>query len=271
MSTLARFAALAFLAAALALPTLVAAQTTTPADVVRLHDGTFLRGTLVERSPTQVVVVLQTGETRTYPASAVEYAGPDAPPAPTSVAVPPAPIAPAARVARLHVSSDQSELSLQRLQGSAAVSSWNGHGMTTALVDQFGILCNVPCDLEVPEGAYQLGVAKGVGAARRAGSPMDLRGDMALRVGYEDHSATRGTGWLIFGIGSAVGAGLMMGSIWAGPEDCSIGADYCHSTMSLPMMIVGSVIWIGGVLAGLVFLTVGDAATIEVEPAAARF
>ena len=269
MSTLARFSALTFLAAALALSTLVAAQVTTPADVVRLHDGTFLRGTLVERSPTQVVVVLQTGETRTYPASAVEYAGPDTPPAP--LAVPPAPVAPAARVARLHVSSDQSELSLQRLQGSAAVSSWNGHGMTTALVDQFGILCNIPCDLDVPEGAYQLGVAKGVGAALRAGSPMDLRGDMALRVGYEDHSATRGTGWLIFGISTAVGAGLMMGSVWAGPEDCSIGADYCHSTMSFPMMIVGSVIWLGGVLVGLLFLTAGDSATIEAEPTAARF
>jgi hypothetical protein len=38
-----------------------------PPDVVHLQDGTFLRGTIVERSPTQLVLMLPTGEVRTYP------------------------------------------------------------------------------------------------------------------------------------------------------------------------------------------------------------
>ncbi|AKF08377.1 hypothetical protein DB32_005526 [Sandaracinus amylolyticus] len=60
-----------------------------PPDVVRLRDGTFLRGIVVERSPERVVVMLPTGETRVYAATEVEAAGPaedvlSAPAAPTA-------------------------------------------------------------------------------------------------------------------------------------------------------------------------------------------
>ena len=39
-------------------------QAQLPPDVVHLQDETFLRGTIVERSPTQLVLMLPTGEVR---------------------------------------------------------------------------------------------------------------------------------------------------------------------------------------------------------------
>lgn len=278
MSTSSRFALVAALfLAALCLPSLVDAQTTPP-DVIRLRDGTFLRGTLVERSSTQVVVMLQTGETRTYAADLVEFAGPDAQPvAPTPPPAPPpnvyvqAAAAPRERVARLRVRTTQSALSLQQLQGSATVPVWTGRVMTTAQVDQFGILCNAPCDIELREGTYQLGVAQGTGAATRAGAPMDLRGDMTLNVGYADRSGTRLGGWLLFGIGGAVGTALMMGAIFAGPAEYSPYGGSSHNTLSMPMLIGGGIVFTASMIIGMILAMTRDSASIDVEGGAVRF
>jgi hypothetical protein len=261
---------IAFSSLLLALP--AAAQMSTPPDVVRLHDGTFLRGTLVERSPTQVVLLLPTGETRTWPAAEVEHAGPDTPQVP---AVVPAPVVaqqpmqvppiPAERVARLRVRSAQEGLSLQRLQGTTTLSVWTGRGTAVAQVDQFGVVCNAPCDIEVPEGTYQLGIAQGTGNALRAGAPMDLRGDMTLSLSYDDRSLLRAMGWLTFGLGAAGGGALMIASIFAGPSSCSYG--YCSNGLSIEMMIAGGVVLTGSMIAAMVLIFMQDAPVIDViEP-----
>jgi hypothetical protein len=195
----------------------------------------------------------------------VEYAGPDTAPVlpsapPIAPSPPPAPPAPGPRVARLHVQTGQSELSLQRLQGSANIPVWTGHTVATAQVDQFGILCNLPCDIEVPEGAYQLGVAQGVGVAARAGNPMTLRGDMSLHAAYNDHSLTRGIGWLVFGIGGLGGGGLMVGAVMVSDESAS-----------MPMIIGGGVIMTVGMLVGILLAQIADTATISVDPSGVRF
>ncbi len=249
----------------LALP--AASQTSTPPDVVRLHDGTFLRGTLVERSPTQVVLLLPTGETRTWTAAEVEHAGPDTPQAPAAVAQQPmqVPMPPAQRVARLRVRSAQEGLSLQRLQGTTTLSVWTGRGTAVAQVDQFGVVCNAPCDIEVPEGTYQLGIAQGTGNALRAGAPMDLRGDMTLSLSYDNRSLLRGMGWLTFGLGAAGGGALMVASIFAGPSSCSYG--YCSNGVSWEMMIAGGVVLTGSMIAAMILIFMQDAPVIDViEP-----
>ena len=43
----------------------------TPPDLVRMHDGSFVRGTIVESTPERVVIQLVTGEVRTIERSAV--------------------------------------------------------------------------------------------------------------------------------------------------------------------------------------------------------
>jgi len=274
-----RFAAAAVLTAALCVPSLALAQTSTPPDVVRLRDGTFLRGTLVERSPTRVVVLLQTGETRTYPADAVEFAGPEAPaPLPTSVPV----VAEAAQIpvaipvaatrtgaARVHVRSDQPGLSLQRLQGTDTVIVQTGNSVGMAYIDQFSVLCNAPCDTEIVEGTYQLGVALEDNRAVRAGAPILLSGDTTLDLRYDDQSGTRLAGWITLIGGNVLGAGLLVVSFSAGSEDCSSGS--CRSTLSVPLMIGGAVIAIGASLVSLFLITRSDSAEVEVLTNARRF
>ena len=57
-----------------------------PLDEVTLENGTFLRGTIVERTEDQITLLLPTGAVRTYPMSEVRSAEarrePVAPPAP---------------------------------------------------------------------------------------------------------------------------------------------------------------------------------------------
>lgn len=261
----------ALLSLLLAVP--AGAQTSTPPDVVRLRDGTFLRGTIVERSPTQVVLMLPTGETRTYPAAEVEHAGPDTPapepvPQAPSVAAPPfvAPPAPPAGqgVARLHVRTAQEGLSLQRLQGTTSISVWTGRGVASAQLDQFGIICNAPCDIEVPEGTYQLGIAQGEGNALRAGPPIDLRGEMTLGLTYDDRSLLRAMGWLTFGLSAAGGGALMIAAPFAGPTTCYRYSGYCGNSMSIEMMIAGGAIMVGGMVAAMVLIFMQDAPVIDV-------
>ena len=253
-------------------PSFVAAQTIAPPDVVRLRDGTFLRGTLVERSPTQVVLMLPTGETRTYPAELVTFAGPDTPPAPAAASTPPAaPVAQVDRIAMLHVRTDQPALSLQRLQGTTTVSVMVGSRMDTAQVDQFGVVCNAPCDIEMPEGAYQLGVARGADQARRVGPPIDLRGDMTLRVGYTNRWPLRRTGWLIFGIGGAIGVGLMVGSIWAGPSEPSVWDGSPEPTTSPEMLISGGIVFLASTVIAALFVFRQDHPTLEIDGSGVRF
>lgn len=259
----------ALLSLLLAVP--AGAQTSTPPDVVRLRDGTFLRGTIVERSPTQVVLMLPTGETRTYPAAEVEHAGPDTPapepvPQAPSVAAPPfvAPPAPPAGqgVARLHVRTAQEGLSLQRLQGTTSISVWTGRGVASAQLDQFGIICNAPCDIEVPEGTYQLGIAQGEGNALRAGPPIDLRGEMTLGLTYDDRSLLRAMGWLTFGLGAAGGGALAIAAPFAGPTSCSYG--FCSNGFSFEMFAAGIGIMVTSMIVGMILAFLQDAPVIDV-------
>ncbi|MDQ3033896.1 MAG: hypothetical protein M3Y87_15880 [Myxococcota bacterium] len=244
------------------------AQSSAPPDVVRLHDGTFLRGTIVERSPSQVIVLLPTGETRTYAAELVEFAGPDVPAGPAIVQVPAA--APRERMATLHVRSRQRELSLQQLQGSASVTVWTGRGSGTARIDQFGVVCNAPCDVEVPEGTYQLGVAQGTGDAARAGRPIELRGDVTLDLAYNDRSGQRVAGWLTFGLGAAAGAALLVAGIFTGPTYSS-SFGYSRRDLNVPMMIAGGVVFGVGMIVGMIFAFMQDAPSIEVAADGVRF
>jgi len=270
-----RFAAAAVLTAALCVPSLALAQTSTPPDVVRLRDGTFLRGTLVERSPTRVVVLLQTGETRTYPADAVEFAGPEAPDAlPSSIpAIPQAAQIPVAAprygAARVHVRSDQPQLSLQRLQGTDTVVVFTGRHVGTAYIDQFSVLCNAPCDIEIAEGTYQLGVAQDDERAVRAGAPILLSGDTTLDLHYNDHTGTRVAGWLMLIGGNVLGGALMVLSIDAGPTDCSFGS--CRNSLSMPVLIGGAVISTVASIVSIFLIGKSDSAEVEVLTNGRRF
>lgn len=237
-----------------------------PPDEVRLHDGTYLRGTIVERSPTQLVVMLPTGETRTYPAEQVASAGPavpaarDIPPPPVQVLAPPGP-----PMATLRVRSDQPNLSLQQLQGTSTVSvstysARGGVGYGTAQVDHFGIICNAPCETEIPAGTYQLGVAQGTANALRAGAPIDLRGEMDLQLRYDDRSAFRVAGWVTFGLGVAGGTALLLAGLFVSDFGYDVG-----------MVVGGSVLAGVSIIVYFVFAFMNDGAYVDLVSEGVRF
>lgn len=251
-------AALTLVAAILAAPAAPAAAQTAHPDVVRLHDGTMLRGTISEQTAEHLVIVLPTGEVRTYPMSAVASAGPASPPAapPIVPAIVPAIVqAPAGPpLARLRVTSDQQELSLQQLQGTTTVAVWTGRGVGSARIDQFSIICNAPCDTEIPAGTYQLGVAQSTGDARRAGAPIDLRGDVNLHVRYDDRTMLRVAGWLTFGLATAGATGLLLGSFLGSRWD-----------IDMPMLVSGCVLYGLGMAVGFPLGFLNDAAEVEIR------
>lgn len=260
-----RLIAASVLTAALLVPSLTLAQPNI-ADVVRLRDGTFVRGTLIERSATQVVILLPSGESRTYLIDAVEFAGPELPGSVPSVPVTalagPPPVS-GPPVARLHVQADQSALSLQRLQGTDTVTVFTGRSVGTAYIDQFSVLCNAPCDIEIPEGTYQLGIAQGEDRAVRAGAPTFLGGDMTLKLNYNDHTGTRVAGWLTLILGNLVGGAMMVLAPSAGSADCSFSTGICDSTLSMPLLIGGAVIATVASIASIFLIGTRDSASVE--------
>jgi len=261
--------AAAVLAAALFVPSRTLAQPNS-SDVVRLRDGTFVRGTLVERSATQVVILLPNGESRTFPFDAIEFAGQEVPdPAPRVPVAAPSPPPPAGpTVARVHVRAEQVALSLQRLQGTDTVSV---PGVGTSYTDQFSVLCNAPCDLEIPEGTYQLGVAQGADRAVRAGAPTFLSGDMTLELNYDDHTGTRDAGWLTLILGNLAGVAVMVAGTSAGPEECDRSRTTCGNTISAPLMVVGVLMMTVASIVSIFLIGTSDSATVEATDEARIF
>lgn len=206
-----RSTALAFALSVLLLAPAATAQTAapvTPPDTVLLHDGSLFRGTLVERTPERVVLMLATGETRTWPAAEVASAGRDASLGPPAlVPEPPSPPAPPRPQAALHVRAPRRDLTLHILDTSTSVPI---PGRFEPLVfDSFHPLCVAPCDTTIDAGAYTLGISRGDGGAVRAGAPVTLEGERWLSLEHEDRTGIRVGGWVLLFLGPAAGAGVM--------------------------------------------------------------
>lgn len=237
-------------------------------DVVRLPDGSFVRGTIVERTPTQIMLLLPNGESRVFAPAEVAYAGPETTlvqvPPPTVVTIAP-PVAPAPAMARLHVVSADEDLTLQRQTGTASFFVSTRRGAGTAVVDQFEVLCRVPCvDTAVPLGTYQLGVARGQGQPFRVGGPIDVRGDLDLRVDYHSRDGERIAGWLTLGIGGALSvAGVFVGAFaFRGCSDY-FGLYSCGLEPNAPLLIASGALLAVSMAVGLPLGVWGDGATLE--------
>jgi hypothetical protein len=222
------------------LPALAAAQGT---DVVHLPGGGLVRGSVVEYVPgDHVTIQLATGEVRTYAAG--EFAnvaiGGSAP-APVAAPSVPAPPAASTPMAHLSVGADGEGLSLHHVIASAIVPVWTGRTLSAAQVDSFQLICNAPCEIDVPAGSYILGVAQGSGTARRAGHD---RADFApgtvtrLAVEYDSREAIRIVGWITFVGGVLAGTAIMTVPILTDPNADITGAIIAGSIVAGVGMIV---------------------------------
>lgn len=224
-------------------------------DTVRLADGGIVRGTVLDYVPgDHVTLQLSTGEMRTYRAGEfVDVAiGPAAP-----IVVPvPVPVAPPTEpMAHLSVTGDVEGLSLHRVIASATVGVWTGRGMSSVRIDAFDLICHAPCEVDVPAGSYELGVAPDGGDARRAGHDDAVfhAGTVSrLALEFESREGIRIAGWLTLVLGGLGGSAMIISPIF-----------FTNFDDGMPLLIAGSVIAGVAIIASLPMILLQDHADVR--------
>ncbi len=115
-------------------------------------------------------------------------------------------------------------------------------------------LCTAPCDVNVPQGSYAIGLSSGQDPPL-FGSAVNVDGPMELTGHYESRSYLRWTGAFV-AVASLV-AGLAIA--FQHPTDCSSGS--CMT--ELPHVGLGLGIIVGGVLMGVILGTRPDVASVN--------
>ncbi|MFO0713869.1 MAG: hypothetical protein U0353_28700 [Sandaracinus sp.] len=216
--------------------------------LVQLHDGTALFGDVSTDTPSGVTVALDDGTARLVTRSDIAAIRPleaethaSTSRASDAAGAPDAANGGAGEVT-LHVTADEPGVSLHRLSSTVTVPTLTGRVMSTALVDQFAVLCNVPCDLGVPVGTYQLGVARGTSRAHRVGPPLTVGRSGNLHIEIDSREIERIVGLVVlFGPGLAGFATTIAGA-FVGVGAC-IGMRDCNSLeVGVPYFISGGVV-----------------------------
>lgn len=241
----------------------------TPDDLVLLHNGGMVRGTIIELVPDdKVVIQLPDGSSRTYPMTDVKFAGRkgDAPksekaepkPEPEPEAPKPAP-APSPRDTKPEPSRQDRVKPIVTVRGQEAVLKLQGAGLTfhrktgSAVVRTsnsggiavgYDVMCTAPCEVGMPEGTHTLALSKG-GAPVEA-DPVTVTGDATLRGTYESRLGIRIAGFVLAITGPLVVTYGLIGD----------------DEVSIPLTVLGAGMWIGGMVMVFQF----DKATIEVVP-----
>jgi hypothetical protein len=227
------------LATVLAISASAHAQASPAPDIVRLADGSFYRGIIVESTPDHVSLLLASGETREFARALVRSAERETP-----AAEAPLPAPPRAPVTHLRAHADVEHLTLERITGRANAAAVGGYGEVRVVsVDRFEEICVMPCERDLAPDTVQFGLAYGRGGARRVGAPITLEpGELTLDVHYEDRQPIRIVGLVTAILGGAGGYALTM-----------IGAflDRAGGQANLPEIGAGVGLFVVGMAVGL--------------------
>ncbi len=218
-----------------------------PPDVVHLQDGTFLRGTIVERSPTQLVLMLPTGEVRTYPTEVLATV--EVGEQPSDVAEEEEPVdEEESHTVHIRVVSEQSGVTLHEVIGAVG-----NH-------DTWRPVCDAPCEADILPGTRRFGVSLGTGRTHRISRGIELTQDgHTLALAYEDQRSTRSTGFTVLGVGLGLGtASFLIGLV-------GVGIGMPEST-EIAFFAIGGVTTFLSLLIGLGFALQGDTVAIDVDP-----
>jgi hypothetical protein len=244
-------------------------------DEVKLIDGSLFRGTLVEVVPNDhVTLLLPSGETRRFAWADVEHQGPvptppaAASPAPAPSSPPPSRPEPSepepaitvkADKVDVHVASDQDDVALLYRGGQA---EFGARGTAR----HFQLICNAPCDAQLPVGVHRLALSHGGGRALETEHPVHLDEPSTLRVHYTSKKSTRILGWVVLGGSEAVGMAVLIAGLMQTTEDCSSGMCLNMPSPNGGLMVAGVGVMIAGGLLSLAFVLQHDKAHIEVVP-----
>lgn len=240
-------------------------------DIVRLKNGGIVRGTISELVPDdKVVIIMLTGESRTFPMADVAYAGAVSaePTAASALPTPeptqaPAPAVVATRSgddtrpfvtvhsgeARLHLLGAKDGTTFHVRTGTATASAWGGGASYAVHADAYTEICTAPCDASLPDGTHVLALSR-EGSAPVAADPIRVEGPTTLYGTYSDRSGVRIGGWIIFLGGAVAGTALMVSSI---DGEAGLGTGF----------YAGAAIFGITTVVGLVMTMTGDGAKIE--------
>jgi len=256
-------------------------------DLVRLRTGTQWRGTIVERTPSRVVLVTYSGETRRIETWNIDYAGP----APGAGEQCQAPAAPAPQVSEPQVSEPQvsapcpapapPEAEPKVVPPVAAPTSiqvklnpLDGYSIYLDNGDGLSRPCAGPCVAKLSPGLYRAGVGR-KGRAVAAPGTLELRADDELRGSYRSRRKQRILGGLLLGLGTPLGAGLVAAGIHTKDlhVDCEVGG-HCKLTndkLSPLLIATGVVVALASAVSGGWFVVQRDQAFVNAREARVVF
>jgi hypothetical protein len=243
-------------------------------DLVLLKDGSMVRGTIVDlKVGDHVQILTVTGESRSYPMSDVQFAGPaserptrGAPaggtdagsslPMGTSRSPGSSEVRPKVVVhgqeANASFTSEE-PLTFQVRNGSAIAAGPGG----VAVAVGYDEICTTPCQATMPAGTHTLALSKDGGTAIEAEAVTLPPGNSSVEGKYESRSGIRVAGWAIFGVGLVGGTAIAL----SGSSSCSAEDEYdCGYTN----IYIGGGIALAGTLVGLVMAYTPDKAEIVV-------
>lgn len=260
------------------------AEPSTPPDIVYKKDGTFFRGTVVERDPKgSVTLQLPTGKTVTIPMVDVEYAGPaESAPGrkdqksdsegtvsgeeaqPKEVETP---------HVHAHVTGSRPGLRLHIEGARAQAFAVVGNQVAAFTTSMYIPVCDMPCDVPADPGTYKLGVSKGEdGAVVEAGTVTIPNNDVQLDTKYSSRAAVRGLGWGISLASLGVGIYMLVDGIGGSHQQCDAEQLNCTtvSDSNTTEIILGTSLAIVGPIVGLIMAGTPDKAHISVRPGVNR-
>lgn len=221
-------------------------------DIVRLKDGSFVRGTILEHgAQTRTVIETRTG-VRTFEAAEVVYAGlatRDPGGSPGEAAAVPAPTGSASAAAapsapgidkQVHFRADTARVQYH------AIALGKGAASAATLTP----LCVAPCDLTLERGAYRLALGWEGQAPLFTRENIELKEGATVQGRVLSRKATRVAGWSIVGLSTVpIVYGLIRGFTSKG-SDSGVG-------------FVVAVVGAGTMGAGLVITRAKDVAEAE--------
>jgi hypothetical protein len=239
------------------------------ADVVKLKNGDFYRGTIVELLKSDhVVLLLPSGESRRFQMSEVTYAGPASEVSTAATVAPPPSAAPGPSQVQVHFTANQSDVRLMLRTGATNAVGYGSRGAVAIVANSYDGVCTAPCDGSLPSGTQRLALSLAGGAPVDVADAISLTNATVLAGSYKSNASTRATGGVLIAAGTIVGVGLMVLSILHKENVCdSFGGCQEQTSVNIGETLAGVGIWLGGAIAGLVItMSSPDEAHLEVNP-----
>jgi len=261
-------------------------------DEVTLKNGGMLRGTVVVFEPQKRVVILiqGTSEQRTVPWTEVDKVErgkyPAAKPAPPEEKKPKArrssddddeeeeaaPVkrrrAPQRGSSPVSLVSDQPDITFHLRTGGAQGVVVGGGWSAVVQSESFRDLCTAPCSVDLDHRSYRFALSSGGGKVVQSDEPVLIRGPATVTGSLDSYQGTRIAGWLIFGLGTAAGAGMMLAAPFAGGcEMTSFGiCTKRNYGPTVPLLIAGGAVMLASLITGFILVRKRDEAHISVSP-----